>query len=175
MSSEASVIVVRAGEQHVEVLLKLAVETFTETFASSNSKENLDHYMQQAFTPARLLEELRHPESEFYLASIHNQPVGYLKLNVGQAQVEMKDANSLEIERIYVLQAWHGKQIGQVLVDLALQRARAYRVDFVWLGVWEHNYRAMRFYERNGFRAFSQHIFQVGDDPQTDILMRREM
>jgi ribosomal protein S18 acetylase RimI-like enzyme len=98
--------------------------------------------------------------------------IGYLKLNFGQAQTELQDEKALEIERIYLLKEFHGKNVGQLLYDKALQIARQKNVDYVWLGVWEENRRAINFYTKNGFVEFDKHIFKLGNEEQTDKMMK---
>jgi hypothetical protein len=117
----------------------------------------------------KLTEELTDQNSEFYFAELDGKIIGYLKVNVGQSQTEIKDKNALEIERIYVLKEFHGKRVGQILYDKAIQLAKEKSVEYVWLGVWEQNPRAIRFYEKNGFEAFDKHIFKLGNDEQTDM------
>ncbi|WP_345106638.1 GNAT family N-acetyltransferase [Mucilaginibacter panaciglaebae] len=77
------------------------------------------------------------------------------------------------MERIYVLKEYHGKKAGQFLVEKAINTAQQNRVDFIWLGVWEENHRAISFYQKNGFAAFDKHIFRLGDEEQTDIMMKK--
>jgi hypothetical protein len=120
----------------------------------------------------KLTEELTDQNSEFYFAELDGKIIGYLKVNVGQSQTEIKDKNALEIERICVLKEFHGKRVGQILYDKAIQLAKEKSVEYVWLGVWEQNPRAIRFYEKNGFEAFDKHIFKLGNDEQTDIMMK---
>lgn len=98
-----------------------------------------------------------------------------MKLNFGAAQNELKNKQCLEIERIYVLKEYHGKKIGQLLYDKAIQIAKEKNVNYVWLGVWEKNLRAINFYKKNGFVGFDKHIFKLGDDEQTDIMMKLEL
>ncbi len=154
------------------MLREVAVETFIETFSSANAAENLHKYLSQAFSPEKLLAEVRCPESEFYFAAQGDQIAGYLKINFGDAQTELSDPRALEIERIYVRQTFYGCGIGQKLLEKALQRARDRKLNYIWLGVWEKNERAIRFYQKHGFVAFDKHFFRLGDDVQTDILMR---
>jgi ribosomal protein S18 acetylase RimI-like enzyme len=156
-------------------LQEIGRQTFTETFSSSNTEGNMKTYLEEGFSVEKLTAELQNPESEFYFASLNETVIGYLKVNFGQAQTETQDEKSLEIERIYVLQEFHGKKVGQLLYDQAIQIAKNKKVNFVWLGVWEENYRAIQFYTKNGFVAFGQHIFTLGDDEQTDIMMRLEL
>ncbi len=113
--------------------------------------------------------------SEFYFARVDGVLAGYLKLNFGVSQTELKDPKAIEIERIYVLKAFQGKRVGQALYEHALQLARDRGVDYIWLGVWEQNHKAIRFYEKNGFVAFDKHLFMLGDDPQTDIMMKLKL
>ena len=157
------------------LLQQIGRKTFEETFSSSNSKENLEKYLDQGFSLSKLQREIDDPNVEFYFAMQDNNIIGYLKLNIGQSQTEIKNENALEIERIYVLKEFHGKNIGQQLFEKALERALFQKVDFIWLGVWEQNKRAIEFYTKNGFIAFDKHIFKLGDEEQTDLMMKRPM
>ncbi|HEY1872444.1 MAG TPA: GNAT family N-acetyltransferase, partial [Chitinophagaceae bacterium] len=118
---------------------------------------------------------LNNENSGFYFATLDNNAIGYLKLNFGQSQTELKDDNSLEIERIYVLKGFHGKNVGQLLYEKAIQIARQRNADYIWLGVWEENSRAINFYKKNGFVQFDKHIFRLGNDEQTDTMMRLKL
>ncbi|WPO89291.1 GNAT family N-acetyltransferase [Chryseobacterium sp. HR92] len=154
-------------------LQKIGKDTFFETFSESNSEENMANYLSEGFSEEKLIDELNKEGSEFYFAKIDGKVIGYLKLNTGLSQTELQDNAALEIERIYVLNAYHGKMIGQVLYEKALQRAEFLQAPYIWLGVWEENPKAIRFYEKNGFLVFDKHIFKLGDDEQTDIMMKK--
>lgn len=156
-------------------LQQIGKKTFAETFASENSEENLQAYIEIAFSVEKLKFELADKNSEFYFAILDDEVIGYLKINFGHTQTEIKDENSLEIERIYVLKEFHGKKLGQKLYERAMEIATDKNVDYVWLGVWEKNLRAIRFYEKNGFVEFDKHIFKLGNDAQTDIMMKLQM
>ena len=132
----------------------------------------MNKYLEEGFSIERLTAELTNSSSEFYFAVLDNQVIGYLKLNSGESQTELKDSKALEIERIYVLKEYHGRKVGQLLYEKAMQVARQTDADYVWLGVWEENPRAIRFYKKNGFVEFDKHIFRLGDDEQTDIMMK---
>lgn len=153
-------------------LQQIGKQTFSETFASSNTEENMKKYLEEGFSLQKLSADLQNPNYEFYFATLNQAVIGYLKLNFGQAQTELKDDKALEIERIYVLQEFQGKKIGQLLYNQAVQIAKNKNVAFIWLGVWEKNHRAIQFYTKNGFVEFDQHIFVLGNDKQTDIMMR---
>lgn len=159
----------------LEQLQKIGRQTFLETFSASNSEENMAKYLEEGFSSDKLTAELNNTSSEFYFAELDNTVIGYLKLNTGQSQTEMKDDTALEIERIYVLQEFHGKKVGQILYDKALEVATQRNSGYVWLGVWEENPRAISFYKKNGFVEFDKHIFKLGDDEQTDIMMRKDL
>ena len=159
----------------IKLLQEIGRNTFLETFSESNTEENMVKYLAEGFSIEKLTEELNNAHSEFYFAVIEKDVVGYLKLNFGASQTELKDSSSLEIERIYVLRKYHGKKVGQVLYDKAIQVAKEKKVNYIWLGVWEENPRAIRFYEKNGFVEFDKHIFKLGEDEQTDIMMKKNM
>jgi ribosomal protein S18 acetylase RimI-like enzyme len=159
----------------IEKLQNIGRQTFYETFAEANTEENMQKYLTENFSATKLKSELINTDSEFYFASINKRVVGYLKINFGQAQTELKVNNALEIERIYVLKELHGKQVGQVLYNKAMQVAIRLNVDILWMGVWEENPRAIRFYKKNGFVEFDKPIFRLGNDEQTDIMMKLDL
>lgn len=165
----------KATPADVAQLQAIGRQTFSETFSASNTAADMDAYLADGFSTDRLTAELNNADVEIYLALLDNDVIGYLKLNTGQSQTELKGENGLEIERIYVLTTYHGRKVGQLLYDKAMQIARQLAVDYVWLGVWEHNPRAISFYRKNGFVEFDRHIFRLGADEQTDIMMRHTL
>lgn len=157
------------------MLSHLACATFVEAFAEVNSEENLRLYLENHLSVEQLTIELNEAKSEFYVAVHNQQIIGYLKINFGDAQTELKEKHAMEIERIYVLKEFYGSGVGQMLCDYAIQLGQSKDLEYVWLGVWEENIRAIRFYKKNGFDTFDKHIFMLGNDPQTDLLMRRQI
>ena len=156
-------------------LQRIGRQTFFETFSASNTEENMKKYLEEGFSLEKLTSELNDQNCAFYFALTDNTTIGYLKLNFGQSQTELKDNRALEIERIYVLKEFHGKKVGQILYEKAIQIAKQTNAAYVWLGVWEENPRAINFYKKNGFVEFDKHIFKLGDDEQTDIMMKLQL
>ncbi|RAU81740.1 GNAT family N-acetyltransferase [Pontibacter arcticus] len=167
-----SIKIKKVTTEDIARLQEISRQTFTETFAEGNTEENLKQYLEEGFSLEKLTAELSNENSEFYFATENTNVIGYLKLNFGKAQTELKSKEALEIERIYVLKEYHGKKVGQVLYEFALKVAKQKDASYVWLGVWEENHRAIRFYKKNGFVAFDKHIFRLGNDEQTDIMMK---
>jgi diamine N-acetyltransferase len=161
--------------QDIEILKEIGKQTFTETFSFVNSEENMTEYLENGFSTDKLMAELKDKNSEFYFAEFDEKVIGYLKVNSGQSQTDIKDKNALEIERIYVLKEFHGEKVGQNLYEKAIELAKIKNSEYVWLGVWEQNTRAIRFYEKNGFVAFNKHIFKLGNDEQTDLMMKLQL
>ena len=154
-------------------LHQLAVQTFDETFASQNTSKNMHWYFETTMTLENTKKELSNPDSYFYFALHHEQIIGYLKLNFNTAQTEtVLENTAFEIERIYIKREFQGKGFGSKLFTTALNLGREKGYNQMWLGVWEHNNKAIHFYKKKGLKAFDQHNFQLGDDAQTDILMR---
>ncbi|MGJ1319163.1 N-acetyltransferase family protein [Sphingobacterium spiritivorum] len=170
-----NIIINKVTLSDVDQLQQIGKRTFSETFSTENSAENMLKYLDEGFALDKLTAELQHPDSEFYFAVLNSEVIGYLKLNQGQSQTELKDDKALEIERIYVLKEFHGHQVGQLLYDKAIQVAQEKNASYVWLGVWEENPRAIRFYKKNGFVEFDKHIFRLGDEEQTDIMMKLQL
>jgi len=165
----------RISTDDVLALQKISIQTFTETFTLGNTEENLKTYLDNSFTLSKLMDEVNNSYSEFYFAESEYDVIGYLKLNFGNSQTELKDNKAIEIERIYVLQEFHGKKVGQILYEKAVEIAKLNDAEYVWLGVWEENPRAISFYKKNGFVEFDKHIFKMGNEEQTDIMMKLQL
>ena len=159
----------------LETLRNLSIQTFKETFEEVNTEEDMQKYLLENLSIEKLKTELENPNSEFYFAENNDEILGYLKLNFKDAQTEKLEENHFEIERIYVLKGFLGQKIGQILFDNALEIGREKNLEYVWLGVWEENKRAIRFYEKNGFKIFGKHDFVLGEDVQTDLLMKMKI
>jgi len=152
-------------------LQKISIQTFLETFGAVNSALDMNQYLDNAMNVAQLERELKEKASQFYFALQNQEVIGYLKINIGVAQTESIDKNAFEIERIYVVKNHLGKHVGKLLFDFAIDLAKKLNKNKVWLGVWEKNERAINFYQKNGFITFDSHLFKLGSDIQTDLLM----
>lgn len=161
--------------EELSVLRKISIDTYFETFEKYNSKENMDAYLSDAFNLPKLERELNDPNSQFYFLFCDGVLAGYLKINEVPSQTDIHDEASLEIERFYILSAFQGAGLGQFLMDQALSMAITRGKDYVWLGVWEHNEKAKRFYQKNGFYKIGAHSFVMGDDDQTDFVLRKDL
>ena len=159
----------------LEALRNLSIQTFKKTFEEVNTEEDMQKYLDENLSIEKLKTELENPNSEFYFAENNDEILGYLKLNFKDAQTEKLEENHFEIERIYVLKAFLGQKIGQILFDKAIEIGREKNLEYVWLGVWEENHRAIRFYGKNGFEIFGKHDFVLGEDVQTDLLMKMKI
>ena len=167
--------ITKAKVNDIDQLQKIGRQTFLETFSETNTEQNMKTYLEDGFSVEKLTSELSDKNSEFYFAILEDEIIGYLKINFGESQTELKDSKALEIERIYVSKKFIGKNVGQILYDKAVEIARENHANFIWLGVWEENPRAISFYKKNGFVEFDKHIFKLGDDEQTDIMMRLKL
>lgn len=159
----------------VEVLAKLAKQTFRETFAHDNTEEQLQEYFEEAYNLRVLSTELEDPDSETYFIMHEEEIAGFLKVNWGNAQTERELENAFEIQRLYVLQTYQGFGLGKQLFEFALEHAEKNGFSWAQLGVWEHNTKAQAFYNRNGFEKFSQHNFMVGQKVDTDWLLKKKL
>lgn len=160
----------------VSALQAMSLTTYRETFAAANTEANMQAYLDSAYNLPKLTAELQNPNSQFFFIIRDGQRVGYLKLNTGTAQTEAMGPDALEVERIYILPAYKHQGLGSVLIQQAIDLAKAAHKTTVWLGVWEHNEPAKQFYQAHwGFKQFSSHHFVMGDDVQTDLLMIKHL
>ena len=167
----------QATSGDAKLLTDLSFTTFWDAFAHhpKNAPDDLAHYMRQAFSVEQITEELEHPHAIFLIAEVRGKPAGYAKLIVESIENGITAMRPIELSRLYSHQEYIGKGVGQNLMDACFELGAERDHDVMWLGVWEYNPRAQRFYEKNGFRIVGRHTFQLGSDPQTDLLMQKEI
>lgn len=158
--------------EEIDELQSISKQTYLEAFTINNSPDNLRQYIEKAFTREQLLSELSDLNARFFFALNEERILGYLKVNIGNSQSEYLGTNHMEVQRIYVKKEFQGNKIGQKLMERAFTEALKNEIEFLWLGVWEHNPGAIRFYKRNGFEKIGTHQFMFGDEEQTDFIMR---
>lgn len=164
----------KANQKDVDTLLKISIETFQDTFGPHNTPEDMQLYVAKNFSADRIREEIDTPGSVFFLAFDGSQLVGYARVREN-TRPELSAMAALEIERIYVVKEYFGKQLGKELLHACIHHATKNNARAIWLGVWEHNPRAIAFYTKSGFEKFSEHTFVLGTDRQTDWLMKKTL
>lgn len=159
----------------LDVLQKLSIDTFRETFGYDNTEEELQQFFDDNYTLEQLEKDVTDAESDVCFVLVDGREVGFMKVNWGAAQTEHELENAFEIQRIYILSECQSLGLGKKLFELALDMAKKGGFDWAWLGVWEDNVKAQGFYRKYGFEKFSEHSFEVGDKVDTDWLMRKAL
>lgn len=162
----------KATKEDALLLARLSAETFYETFAKDNKEEDMQQYIQAHFLPQHIEKEILEKDNCFLIAFMGDEAAGYAKLRSGHIPKTLKEKNALEIERLYVRHAFHSQKIGWALMNECIGYAKSCKATLLWLGVWEHNKKAIAFYERTGFEKFGEHDFILGNDVQNDWLMK---
>jgi ribosomal protein S18 acetylase RimI-like enzyme len=165
----------RADIHDADLLARLGATTFTQAFAAVNSAEDMAAYLASAFGPEIQAAELRQPESIFLIVSVDGEPAGYAQIQVTDPPEGVHASRPIELVRFYLDAAWHGQGVSKVLMGEVLAVASLGRHDIIWLGVWEHNGRAISFYRKWGFEVVGNKSFRLGSDLQTDYLMSRSL
>ncbi len=159
----------------LDELRQIAYQTYDDTFRDMNTPETMQAYLDMAFDQDKLRSELSNPQSTFFFLYKGDELAGYIKLNEGEAQTDLNNPQALEIERIYVKKEFQGQGLGKVLMQYAIEIAQNKKMRWVWLGVWEKNANAISFYQRSGFRVIGTHDFYMGEERQTDFIMRKDI
>ena len=173
---QTSTISVRhASIADVPLLIQLGIQTFYDTFAEVNTKSDMDDYLLKNFNEAQVVSEVNDESNTFLIAESEGRPAGYAKLRKGTTPEELKGQHAIELERLYADKTFIGKRVGKSLMDHCIKLAKGDGFAVLWLGVWEHNHRAIAFYEKCGFEKFSSHPFLLGTDLQTDNMMKKDI
>lgn len=173
--SQLPITIRKAIPEDLGDLLHVARTAFLQAFTAGNKPENVEVYLQEAFTLEQFAKELDESASMFFVAEKDGEIIGYTKVNQVPVQTDIHDPESLEIARLYVLEEHLGSGLGKRLLNTAIDFAKQNQKKYLWLGVWEVNARAIRFYEKNGLQIFGSHPFPFGDEIQTDYLMRIDL
>ena len=173
--TESKIDILQANINDLKDLINISIQTFIETFAHQNTEHDMRKYLSDNFNSEKLTKELNTKGSYFYFLKLNSDIIGYLKLNRGKAQTELKNNIALEIERIYIKQEFQRNNFGEMLLLKSIDIARTFELQYIWLAVWEQNLKAIAFYKKHSFLEFDQHNFKLGDDVQLDIMMKLEL
>ena len=168
-------IIQKCSIEDLQVLRDVGYETYDDSFRALNTPETMDAYLAEAFDLEKIKKELETPQSEFYFLYVDDKLAGYIKINDAPAQTDINDAESVELERIYIKSEFKRLGLGTVLIQYAEEIAIARDKQYVWLGVWEENLKAIAFYEKMGYKEFDRHTFRMGDELQSDLVMKKEL
>lgn len=169
---------IRAGRpDDAEALALLAARSFHAAFGTDNTPDDMEAYIRESFSTERLCAELLDRRNMFLLAfnGASVAPAGYAKLRAGETEPSVTGPAPIELHRLYVDSATIGSGVGAALMQASLDAASEAGHQTLWLGVWEHNARAIAFYERWGFAVTGEHEFRLGADLQTDLIMMRDV
>ncbi len=167
-------IVIRTAERaDAPYLAELGARTFHTAFAANNNPEDINAYVAEAFSNNTILQELRNPLSVFLLAIADGANIGYAKIREGKPPDCVDGPRPVELERIYVDANKQSGGVGTTLMQAVFDYAREEGYGTIWLGAWEKNPDACRFYERQGFSPVGTKYFMVGNDQQNDVVMCR--
>ncbi len=174
-SANSKLVIRRAKIDDVGLLAELGARTFSETFAADNSPADMAAYLASSFSGEQQAAELADAHSTFHIAETNGVAVGYAMLRSGSWLDGVTDDKPIELVRLYVSREHLGRGVGAALMRVCMNEASHHGHRTLWLGVWEHNHRAQAFYRKWNFHEVGTHVFQLGDDPQTDILMQRSI
>jgi diamine N-acetyltransferase len=168
--------IIQANVSHASLLTGLSLQSFCEAFEKDNNPDDFKTYIDEAFSEEQIRKDLEQPGSIFYIAYYNDEVAGYARL---RKSIEVNDQfpgkKLIELHRLYALHKYIGRGIGKALMNHCLKEVKQNGFDMIWLGVWEHNDHAQGFYKSFGFEKFSSHVFMVGNDPQTDYLLKKNL
>jgi len=164
-----------AGRPEADLIADIARKTFMETYGEMNTPENMEAYLNSQFSDEKLLEELQHPRTRFFLAYHNGIPAAFTKVRDDRKAKKLEEIKAIEIQRIYVLQEYQGFSLGKAMLDMIKELARKDGYQTIWLQVWQKNNKAIRFYQKAGFTVFETASFLLGSSSQQDFLMRYDL
>lgn len=166
------IITIRKAElTDAKLLAELGRTCFAETFERMNTPENMQNYLDGAFSEEIQTRELLADESTFLIIICDGELSGYAHLQGGNKEDCVSGQRPIELIRFYMASRWIGKGLARHLMEACLDEARRNAYDVIWLGVWKENPRAIAFYQKSGFQPVGEHKFILGEDVQEDLIM----
>lgn len=159
--SATKITILHGTIQHAQALQALAIKTFQESHGHSAAPIDIQEYMALKFTESAFEAELNDANNLFHLLFVEEELVGYSKIILNSPYMDKTPSNSTKLERLYVLEKFHGTSIGKNLMDFNVQLAKANKQCGLWLYVWTENHRAIRFYKKYGFQKIDDTVFQI--------------
>jgi diamine N-acetyltransferase len=153
----------------------VAIKSYYDTFAASNTPENMEAFLSDSYDLKKLQDEFYEPKSVLYLACIKEKVIGFVRLRETDEVKDKLGDNTIELQRLYIHPNYQGRQVGKKLMEASLAYANKKKFEWIWLGVWERNFNAQKFYSKWGFEKFGEHVFQMGDDPQIDWVLKKKL
>jgi GNAT superfamily N-acetyltransferase len=160
-----------ASPADASMIAALGAETFTVSFGAQNTPENLAAHLRKAFGPGVQARELADPAYTYLIPEVDGLVAGYALVYTGHTPACVTGPSPVEVLRFYVVQDFHGTGTAQALMHACAEEARRRGGRTLWLGVWSLNPRAIRFYEKCGYRNVGSQTFMLGDDPQQDRVL----
>jgi ribosomal protein S18 acetylase RimI-like enzyme len=154
-------------------LRALAISVFTITFEKANNPDDFKTFMDEAYSEVQMRKELAEPGAVYLIAEVGDLFAGYARVRENNEVDQYLGTNHLELQRLYADIPWQGKGVANALMEACEKIVRDRSKEWIWLGVWEHNPKAIHYYQKHGYEQFSQHDFMLGSDKQTDLLMRK--
>ena len=161
--------------EDAKLIADISHQTFYETFAANNTKEDMHKFLNEQFTKGKLMMEVGARENLFLLAYDQHEVAGYVKLRDSRVPLPLKNTKAFEVARLYAMTNKIGKGVGAALMQKCIDVAHEKEKNVLWLGVWEKNLRAIEFYTKWGFEKFDETDFLLGDDMQKDWLMKKQL
>jgi diamine N-acetyltransferase len=164
-----------ATESDAVAIKEISESTFVDTYSMYNSPENMQQHILQNFSLEKIISELQTPHNQYVIVNFEAEIIAFAKLVKGHFPENITEKLCVEIERFYVKKEFHGQNLGRYLMDFCVNWAIGNTFEIIWLGVWENNPNAIKFYEKMGFSIFGSHNFVLGTEPQNDFLMKRDL
>ncbi|GKT44389.1 putative N-acetyltransferase p20 [Colletotrichum spaethianum] len=158
-------------------IAELGVHVFSVTFGHSVEPHELQAFLDESYSLSAISKDLNNPNKDTIIATDSNGDIlGFAMLTRGSSEPCVAHLDgSVELQRIYLYPKAHGTGAGKLLAGRLEEMARDQGYEYIWLGVWEENFRAKKAYEKWGYKTCGTHDFVVGSVVQTDDIMVKKL
>ncbi|TDX52652.1 GNAT family N-acetyltransferase [Orenia marismortui] len=170
-----NIVIKEVSLDNIDTLVDLAKITFQQAYGSQNKAVDIADYLENNFNREEIKLEFNNRNNKFFMAYLRSQVVGYFKLSFSKVHKSFGTNKVIKLERLYLLKDYIGKKIGKKLMLKAIEVAKDHNIEYLWLGVWKENKRAVDFYKSWGFEIFAEELFFLGEDTQEDWLMKKSL
>ncbi|WP_339873465.1 GNAT family N-acetyltransferase [Olleya marilimosa] len=153
--------IIKATSEDSDLIATLGQQTFRESHGNSAPKEDIDRFILNTYNTDTIFKEFENKKALYHLLYYDNQLAGFSKIQLQTPNANISNENISKLDRIYLLEAFQGKQLGVKLLDFNIALSKQHNQNGLWLVVWVENKKAIQFYNKMGFKIAGAYNFNI--------------
>ena len=144
-----------------QVLLQLMQHIYPPAYKHLWKNNDCNWYINSQYNLNHVTQELDAENTDYFFIKYNTKTIGILRL------VHQKAESTTKLHRLYLDQDYQGLGLGQQLMQLSEDLAKANQSTSIWLEAMDTQLQALNFYKKSGFKIVDSYAldFQLIMDP----------